>query len=135
MKTIPGHPQYTLGPTLALNPMGFNQDFESKYALSPQQQRCCVLVLKLKHKDLLKCLVLLKSAFFLQIGILLFTKKPVTNLMKNVSVLFYECYIHSFQLMKEWRGLVFQICPMGIEVAHPLQLEIALEIFASTWKL
>ena len=48
-KTIPGHPQYTLGPTLALNPMGFNQDFESKYALSPQQQHCCVLVLKLKH--------------------------------------------------------------------------------------
>src|SRR5713226_917015 len=64
------------------------------------------------YKELLKCLVLLKSAFFLQIGILLFTKKPVTNLMKNMSVLFYKCYSHSFQLMKEWRGLVFQICPM-----------------------
>ena len=44
--------------------MGFNQDFERKYALSPQQQRCCVLVLNLKHKELLKCLVLLKSVFF-----------------------------------------------------------------------
>ena len=41
-----------------------------------------------------------------------FTKKPITKLMKNMSVLFYECYSHSFQLMKEWRGLVFQICPM-----------------------
>ena len=41
------------------------------------------------YKELLKCLVLLKSAFFLQIGILLFSKKPVTNLMKNVSVLIY----------------------------------------------
>ena len=27
------------------------------------------------------------------------------------SVLFYECYSHSFQLMKEWRGLVF-LCAM-----------------------
>ena len=69
----------------------------------------------------------------ISLGILLFTKKPVTNLMKNMSVLFYECYSHSFHLMKEWRGLVFQICPMGIEVAHPLQLEIAVASFESTW--